>query len=71
MTGWVDEYVAMLDDCQKRSEWLTEWERGFVGSLQQQIANGRQLSAKQIERLDNIWERVTAAHPRIAATNYG
>ena len=70
MKTWVDEYATMLKDCEKRSEWLTEWDRGFVESLRRQIADGRQPSAKQIEKLDNVWERVTAMRHRTAATNY-
>ncbi len=71
MTGWVDEYVTMLEDCEKRSERLTEWECGFVESLQRQIANGHQPSAKQIEKLDSIWDRVTTMRPQTAGTNHG
>ena len=56
MTTWADEYVTMLDDCEK----LTDWECGFVDSLQRQIADGRRPSAKQVETLDDIWERATA-----------
>ena len=67
MKTWVDEYATMLKDCEKRSEWLTEWDRGFVESLRRQIADGRQPSAKQIEKLDNVWERVTAYRPQITA----
>jgi hypothetical protein len=53
MTTWADEYVTMLDDCEKRSERLTDWECGFVDSLQRQIAEGRRPSPKQVETLDN------------------
>lgn len=59
MTTWADEYVTLLEDCEKRSERLSDWECGFVDSLSRQIAEGRRPSAKQIETLDNIWERAT------------
>lgn len=59
MTTWADEYVTLLDDCEKRSEKLTDWELGFVDSLQRQLAEGRRPSAKQIDTLDTIWERAT------------
>lgn len=59
MTTWADEYVTMLEDCEKRSERLTDWECGFVDSLQRQLAEGRRPSVKQIETLDTIWERAT------------
>ena len=41
MSTWADEYVTMLEDCEKRSEKLTDWECGFVDSLQRQIAPHR------------------------------
>ena len=50
----------MLEDCEKRSDKLSDWECGFVDSLQRQIADGRRLSGKQVETLDNIWESATA-----------
>lgn len=61
MTGeWQGEYLTLLDDCEKREERLTDWERGFVDSLRSQIEAGRRPSVKQIETLDNVWERATA-----------
>lgn len=30
MTTWADEYMTMLEDCERREERLTDWERGFV-----------------------------------------
>jgi hypothetical protein len=60
MSTWADEYLTLLDDCEKRSEKLTAWECGFVDSLQRQLADGRRPSAKQVETLDRIWERATA-----------
>lgn len=59
-TTWADEYLTMLDDCEKREERLTDWERGFVDSLRRQIEQGCRPTAKQVETLDNIWERATA-----------
>lgn len=56
---WSDEYSRMLDDCEKRESKLSEWERGFIDSLGMQIAAGRIPTAKQIEKLEAIWERVT------------
>lgn len=53
-----DEIVQMLDDCEKRSEKLTEWEETFIDSLQSQVAV-RSLTEKQVDRLTKIWERIT------------
>ena len=57
--NWADEYVTLLDDCEKREGRLTDWERGFVDSLRRQIEAGRRPSPKQIETLDSTWERAT------------
>ena len=59
MSAWADEYITLLDDCEKREERLTDWERGFVDSLRRQIEQDRRPTAKQIETLDTIWERAT------------
>lgn len=58
--SWADEYITLLEDCEKRSERLSDWECGFVDSLQRQLTEGRRPTAKQIETLDTIWERATA-----------
>lgn len=60
MNDWTTEYVQLLDDCEARDERLTEWERGFIDSLRRQITQGRRPTPKQIEMLDNLWERATA-----------
>lgn len=57
---WTDEYQRMLDDCEKRESRMTEWEQSFVDSLSTQLGRGRIPTAKQIETLDRIWEKVTA-----------
>lgn len=60
MENWYDEYVTLLEDCEKRSAKLTDWECQFVDSLQRQITSGRRPTGKQSETLDKIWERATA-----------
>lgn len=59
MPDWSTEYIQLLDDCEAREERLTDWERSFVDSLRRQIEAGRSPSTKQIDTLDNIWEKVT------------
>lgn len=39
--------------CQQ-SKWLSTWEIGFLASLAQQLANGRNLTPRQRETLDGI-----------------
>ena len=60
MTDWVDEYLTLVEDCEKRESRLTEWEAGFVDSIRHRLENEQPLSAKQTETLDKIWERVTS-----------
>jgi hypothetical protein len=60
MSGsWADEYLTMIDDCEKRESKLTEWEVGFLDSIKSQVGRDKPLSVKQVETLDRIWERVT------------
>jgi len=60
MATWVDEYITLVEDCEKRESKLTEWEAGFIDSIRHQLQNAKPLSPKQTETLDKIWERVTA-----------
>ena len=60
MATWVDEYLTLVDDCEKRESRLTEWDSGFVDSIRHRLEKEQPLSAKQAETLDKIWERVTA-----------
>lgn len=54
-----EEHAQMLEDCERRESKLNDWERNFIDNLSQQLAGGRRLSEKQLELLDEIWERVT------------
>lgn len=60
MSSWADEYLTMVEDCEKRESRLTEWEVEFVDSIRSQLENDRPLTEKQTETLDRIWDRVTA-----------
>lgn len=59
MGDWTSEYMTMIEDCENRSDRLTDWEADFVDSIKNQLIEGRSLSSKQTEVLDRIWERVT------------
>ena len=54
-----DEHVQMVTDCENRESKLSDWERSFIDSLRNQLDRGRTLSAKQIDILNTIWEKVT------------
>lgn len=57
--GWADEYLRCVDDCENRDERLTDWERAFVASLRNWIETGKRPTEKQVETLDNIWQKAT------------
>lgn len=54
-----DEHLTMIDDCEKRESKLSDWERGFIDSISHQMKNGASLTERQIEVLEQIWNRVT------------
>ncbi|MDB5814453.1 MAG: hypothetical protein JWN23_1570 [Rhodocyclales bacterium] len=60
MADWTTEYITLIEDCEKRSERMTDWESQFIDSLSNQLALERRPTPKQIETLDAIWEKVTA-----------
>ena len=55
-----EEIVQMIRDCMERESKLSDWERGFLDSVDTQLGRGKALTEKQDERLTTIWERVTA-----------
>ena len=60
MSAWTQEYLTMIEDCEKRDSRLTDWERGFLDSITTWLGDDKPLSERQIETLESIWERVTA-----------
>lgn len=49
----------MIEDCQQREEKLSDWDRGFIDSIEQRLSRGGTLTDKQRDTLDAIWDRVT------------
>ena len=59
--SWQSEYLELIEDCEARESRLTDWDRSFLDSIRSQIeSRSIALSPKQSEKLDEIWERVTA-----------
>lgn len=54
-----NEIQTMIEDCEKRDRKLSDWETGFIDSLSVQIGRGVALTEKQIQKLTDVWERVT------------
>jgi len=57
--SWLNEYLTMIEDCEKRESRMTEWEQSFIDSVSKQISSKEYLSPKQVEIIDRIWEKVT------------
>lgn len=51
-----EDVQAMIEDCEKRSGKLTEWELQFIAD----ISERESLTEKQIKKLEKIWDRVTS-----------
>lgn len=56
----IDEAEQMISDCENRDRRLTEWEREFLTSLRQRVANGQEPTERQDEVLNRIWDKVTS-----------
>lgn len=59
---WREEYFQQINDCEtdKRASMLTAWECDFLQSLRERLESKRELTPKQIETLDNIWNKATS-----------
>jgi len=55
----MNEHEQMIADCEARESKLSDWERGFIDSISEQLARGKSLTDKQDEILTKVWERVT------------
>ena len=49
----------LVDDCKKRTDRLSDWENGFIESIEEQMLKGLELSKKQDDRLSIVWEKAT------------
>jgi hypothetical protein len=54
------EHEQMVEDCEQRESRLSEWEVGYIDSIAKQLREGRSLTEKQAETLDQVWGRATA-----------
>ena len=52
-----EDIVLMIDDCMNREAKMYEWEQNFIENLSEKSSSG--LTKKQIEKLHQIWERIT------------
>lgn len=59
MSDWTDEYITLIDDCEKRDSKLSAWDVDFLVSIRERLEQKRALSPKQSNILDDIWEKAT------------
>ena len=57
--NWADEYLLLISDCERRSSRMNDWDREFIKSLRSRIEKNRAPTKPQINKLDEIWEKVT------------
>jgi len=60
MKEWLNEYFKMINDCEQRESRLSEWDCNFIESIRDRLEQEKSLSSKQIEKLDEIWEKATS-----------
>lgn len=49
----------MIQDCIRRQSKLSEWELNFIDSISHRYDETQNLSQRQQEILNNIWEKIT------------
>ena len=59
MSDWIEEYLTLIEDCEKRESKLSSWDVDFLASVKDRLIDKKPLTPKQIECLDGIWERAT------------
>lgn len=60
MDDWRDEYRQQIADCRKRERMLSAWDADFLDSISERLDGNNTLTSKQIEKLDEIWEKATS-----------
>lgn len=56
---WTGEYFQLITDCRKRDDKISAWDADFLDSIEARLHDRKPLTPKQVEVLDNIWERAT------------
>ena len=60
MADWRDEYMTLIEDCEKRERKLSAWDADFLSSIRDRLTDRKPLTPKQIQTLEGIWERATS-----------
>jgi len=54
-----NDISTMIEDCLNRESKLSDWEAGFIDTIDSQIRSDGSLTKKQQEKLEQIWEKIT------------
>lgn len=54
-----EDIGQMIEDCKKREAKLSSWEHDFIVSIETQFETRGSLSKRQLEILEEIWDKVT------------
>ena len=57
------EQLQMIEDCEARESHLSDWERTFISTISDQLNRGKDLTDKQADKLNSIWQKLTDAYP--------
>jgi hypothetical protein len=53
-----EDVTSMIQYCEEHESKMTNWERNFIDSIQDQFGRGNSLSGKQVVTLNKIWSKV-------------
>ena len=55
----ITEQEQMIDDVEDRESRLNDWEREFISSIKSRLDDDMDLTTRQEEILERIWNKVT------------
>jgi hypothetical protein len=55
----IHECWQLIADCEKRESKLSDWDRGFIDSIQKRLGDNKTLTKKQQDKLSGIWDACT------------
>jgi hypothetical protein len=53
------EVDQMIEDCEKRSHKMNDWELKFIDDISTRVGRGESLHPNTILKLEEVWERIT------------
>lgn len=56
--GWAKPYLDMISECEEHESRLSDWERGLLDSVRHRLDNDEVPTAKQLEYLNRIYDKV-------------